>query len=303
MTDLPPEEERSDEELEAAPPPPPRSPYTLDENVEYMRADDVMAVRLGGATVGDTSIAMDIAVPFLYRLHTLVAVIAARLTGREAGTRGPAPEVPEAGLLSFTSLAPAASVVFRFGLGPGERFQMTPEGETSPTQEVIKVVTSFLEASEELSESELFELAQALGARVASNYFNLVQTLRQSGVDTTWETKVADRPIRLSAVQLRRVEDVLDREAPPDINEQVLRGWLYRADAREHKFLFEREDNPGERLPGTYPPQLRKKVKDAWDQLVEIRAVATEYRLLRQADPVKIELELLDVTRVIGEHG
>jgi hypothetical protein len=73
-------------------------------------------------------------------------------------------------------------------------------------------------------------------------------------------------------------------------------------DGREHNFLFAREGAaPDERLPGTYTPDRREEIRRGWDQLVEIRAIVTEHRLLRHAELMRIELEFLELLAVVGE--
>jgi hypothetical protein len=280
----------------------PDSPYPLDDNIWWMQPDDVMAVQLGGPAVGTSTLAMDIAVPVLFKLHQLVAVLAAKITGHEAGTRGPAPEVPEAGLLSLVALQPGGSVVLRFGLAPGEMFHMTPEGETSPTQEVVRIIAGFIEASAQLDAETLFGLGHDLGPRVANNFYGLVQVLADSDVDTRWETDPIEIPLELSAVKLKQVEALLETRAEPVIELRRYRGWLFQADGKGHRFNFERDDHPGERLPGTFPPALREKVREAWDQLVEIEAIVTETWVRRSPEPTRIELDLRDVIAVLGEH-
>ena len=280
----------------------PESPYPLDPDVEYMVADEILAVRLGGAAVGADSIAMEIAAPFLFRLHILVGAIASRITGREPGTRGPLPEVEGAGLLAFARLQPGSSVTFHFGIGPGEEYRLTPSGETSTTQEVINIVTEFVERTAAADEEELLGLSRDLGERVSNAYFELVQTMSRSRVHSAWLTPAADAPIAVPVERLRQAEVILRREALPHVDERVLTGWLYRADAKEHRFLFAREEYPDERLPGTYREELREDVRRAWDQLVEIDAIVTEERFLRHEQPHRTVLELVRLRRIVGEH-
>ncbi len=258
--------------------------------------DEVLTVLLRNGPVGERRIALDVAGPFLFRLHELIHAIASVIAGRYPGRRGTLPDVPGAGLLALAGLEWGASATFHFGLGPGEELRLA---ENSTTQAAVDTLTQLLVTTAAADDAGLYKVARELGRRVATNYVILVNTLDNEGVDSLWRTRTEERTIILDVPRLRRGKTVLEREEPPTTFEEEVTGFLYRADSKEHLFILEPIDREEEKIVGRYGIGLREDIRAAWDKVVRIRLRTTHRFLARQIDPFEIDVELLDVLEVI----
>jgi hypothetical protein len=260
--------------------------------------DELLAVVLRGPAVGARRVPMDIAGPFLYRVNELVHAVAASVVGRRAGARGTLPHVPGAGLLALAGVEWRQSVTFHFGLGPGEELRL---GYPSVTEEAVSLLSEALKHAAGAADDDLYRLTRELGHRVGTNYVALINVLNQHSVDSVWRSRDEERAIDLSVPRLKRAKVVLEREEPPRTIEEPVIGLLYRADSKEHQFVLEPLERPEEKITGIYSPLLREEIRDAWDKIVEVRLRSTHRFLARQQEPSAVEVELLEVTRVVNE--
>lgn len=276
----------------------PESPYTT-EDVEFMVPDEVLAIRLKGAAIGTRSIPMAIAGPFMFRLHELIHAITSRIGGREPGTRGPLPPVEEAGLLALAALSSGASVTFHFEIGPGEVFQLDAAAETSLTQRALEIVTGLVESTAATDDQILIDMTRELGPRVGTDYVLMLRLLAQHHVESIWRPVITQKPIHLSVAHTLRSRLVLEERDHAQVQERVIRGWLYETNAKKREFLFEPVEGDIDRLTGTYGPELREDLRGAWDHEVELRVVVTEEYLRRQLEPIETRVELLEVLNIL----
>jgi hypothetical protein len=277
----------------------PQSPWPTEE-IEFMKGDDeLLAVRLRGAPhVGETTIDLDVAGPFLFRLHQLVHAIATAIQGRYAGRRGSLPDVEGAGLLSLIAVDWGASVTFHFGLGYGERMRLDEE---SITEASVKELQLLLEATVLEQDDQLFKRTRALGQRVGTDYGLLMNTLSSRHVESVWRPRTTERPVRLYVPKVRWAKEVLDLEGNPQSFEEPVTGLLYRADSKSHEFILEPIDREEEKIQGTYDPALREEIRDAWDKVVRVKLLTTHHFLRRQIDPSRVDVELLSVDEILDD--
>ena len=260
--------------------------------------DEQLAVSLRGASVGKTRVDLGIAGPFLFRLNELIHAIASVVNGRRPGARGELPDVPGAGLLALAGVAWGESVTFHFGLGTGEELRLF---DRSLTEEAVSILTGLLASTSSAADEQLYQLTRNLGPRVGTNFRNVVVHLEHSRVDSYWRTVEAGEAIDLSVPRVRRAKTVLDSEAPPEIFEQTVEGHLYRADSKEHQFILEPLDGNGGKISGTYDIGLREEIREAWDKVVVVRLRITHHFIARQIEPARVEVELIEVTRIVGD--
>jgi hypothetical protein len=269
------------------------SPFST-ETIKFMVGvdDELLSVLLRGGLVGERRVGLDVAGPFLFRLNELIHAIGAVLIGRKVGARGTLPTVPGAGFLALAGVEWGKSVVFHFGTGAGEVMKLN---EPSITEEAVEALAELMSAAAVGNDQALLAATRALGPRVGTNYLSLVTALTHHGVNSYWQPRSTGPAIDLSVPRLKRTKVVLEQEAPPVTFNEVVRGFLYRADSKEHQFVLDRIDEPGEKLVGVYGPELREEIRQAWDKVVEVEIRTTHYFLARQIDPARVEVELLKV--------
>lgn len=287
-----PEGEPADEDEGAEP----ESPYPTEE-LDYMVADEVLTVRLRGISIGASTIALKIAGPFMFRLQQIVHATATAMSGRPGGARGQLPDVEEAGLLAFAGLTSGNSVDFHFTIAEGEVFRL--DEDASITERALEVVTGFVESIAAQDEEALYETTRILGKRVGANLVLLAKVLDSNNLESVWRTRFTDRPVKLVPAAVERSVFLLEREDLPNVRDAVIRGWLYETNAKERKFQFAPLDplfgEEIEKLDGTYPPEARSMLRDAWDHEVTLKVLVREKRLVRQEEPTEVTLEFLDL--------
>lgn len=278
---------------------PPPSPWPV-EDINFMAGvdDEVLAVILRGGVVGERRIGLDLAGPFLFRLHELVHATASAILGRQAGARGTLPDVPGAGMLALAGVEWGRSVTFHFGLGYGEELKLD---QPSITDEAVAAVAQLLEATADEADERLFNVTRELGKRVGTNYVSLINVLSQHNVASVWRPHQLAQPVALTVPHVKRAKTVLDREDPPQTLEEQVTGLLYRADSKEHEFVLQPVDREEDKIVGTYGALLREEIRDGWDKVVRVRLLTTHYFLARQIEPAHVEVELLGVEEIISE--
>lgn len=289
-------EEAVDDDVDTVPP----AVYD-SEDVDYMVADELLAVRVRGMPVGENTIAVGTAGPLLSRIHHALHAIALFMTGSEArGRRGPLPALPETGLLSLVGFTGEASVTFHFTLGPGEALRL---GEPPATVRTLEAFTGLLELTAARDFDGLLEESRAIGFRAATDYYHLMRFLAEQHLDTVWRPAIEGDPtVKVPAIRAVEARKVLEEEDHPVARETSLSGWLYEANAKRRRFELQVRDEHGAlaKHEGTYSEALRDKVAKAWDSEVVVRVVVTETFIRRQAEPTASSIELVDVLEIRG---
>jgi hypothetical protein len=301
------DQERDDDEEQETPAEPPESPFTT-ETIKFMVGDELLAIALDNGPVGERSVPVGVAGPFLYRFHEWAHSIAASiaLEGRRLGSRGPLPPVPSVGLFGLLGVAYTNSVTFHLGLGASEQTAIADDGQiTSLTQIVLERMRALIEAAAAGDPDGLWKEARSLEARVGDNYERLLDVLVTSGIDSRWQFPERPGAASITSTRAAYAKELLEYEAIPVIDEEIRRGYLYQVNAREHKFNLEPEDMAeGEEkearvITGTYQSDLRDELKEAWDERVEVRLRTRKKYLRRQIEPDEIEYELLEIIEIL----
>lgn len=172
-------------------------------------------------------------------------------------------------------------------------------GYDSITEEAVRTLTAMLTSTAGEADRELFGITRDLGQRVGVNYVSLINVLDHHGVDSVWRTTAVERAIDLSVPRVRRAKVVLDQEEPPRTLHEHVVGLLYRADSKEHQFVLEPIEREEDKIVGTYAQTLREEIRDAWDKVVEVEIRTTHHFLARQVEPAHVDVELLEVIRIV----
>lgn len=281
--------------------PVPENPFST-ETVRYAVADEMLGVRLRGSPISKTRVPTGVVGPFLYRFHFLVHSIAVRLAGGDSGRRGPLTDVPGAGLLAVTEMAFGRSVTFHMALAEPEQTSLTESGDVaSITADAVNVLSELVVHSASGNFESLYENTRPYGRRVGVELGHLLGVLVNRDVAALWQFPQHAMAIELTPPRARYARELLVVEDVPTRRQEKFQGLLYEVNSKERGFRLETRGTGTEvvEINGTYPEDLRGRLKDAWDQEVVIGVLAIEHRLLRQIEPERIDYELVEVVEIL----
>ena len=196
-------------------------------------------------------------------------------------------------MLALTSLAGGASVTLNFDIVGDEAGEMVGGDRTVyPVHDAVEQIIVLIGVARADASADLHALLVDLHPRTLRRLHDVAELLGRHSIDSTWRAG-GGQPRRLTADEANYVTIALQpRPIGRTSDIQTVTGWLYRADAKAHRFVLEASEG-AEPITGAYPEEMEELVRPAFDLnvTVRLRRIVNEFDWADQT----IEWELLEI--------
>jgi hypothetical protein len=162
---------------------------------------------------------------------------------------------------------------------------------TFPTLQAATWVTEVLSAPP----AEAVDRIQRLGRRATRDYLKVTDVLSKDELDTAVRTP-AQRTAEVPSARLFATAQSLRQTEQRTQTELTVRGALYQADAKNHKFRLITDE--GRSITGDYLPERQAMVRDGWAKVVRVQITRSDYLWVHADRPHRTTYRLEEILRI-----